>query len=259
MFFFFSGERCFLGGKTSFAQTLTRGGEAKVESRGSCFRRKKNRKRKAGLSFLFFFLLSIFSLSPSLFSLSPCSSPHKRDNAPSTRKKRKNINSKFSCFVACFCVSLFGKKKFPCFFVQKEDQRATEEEKEKPLSLLHFPRFLPLTVAILHLQAGDDVRARGRGRREIVVDLVVDDALRVVERVDRRDRGSHRRDERSLGLDVAADGRDLDADGLDVDSLGLDVSSDRTDVDEAGLLGGFWKKRGRGKKVSFFFSFEGRG
>ena len=87
----------------------------------------------------------------------------------------------------------------------------------------------------ISLQAGDDVGARGGRRREDVVDLVVDDALRVVERVDGRDGGADGRDERSLGLHVAADGRDLDADGLDVDALGLDVASDRADVDEAGL------------------------
>jgi len=158
--------------------------------------------------------------------------------------------------LACFCVSLFVKKSFFCFlFFFRESQRATEEKEKTakpPLFLLPFPRFFPLPAAAIEaslpaLQAADDVGARSRGGREVVVDRVPHDrALRVVERVDGRDRSADGRDERALGLDVAADGRDLDADGLDVDSLGLDVAADRADVDEAGLF------------FEFFFNSEKR-
>ena len=157
--------------------------------------------------------------------------------------------------LACSCVSLFVKKKkvsfvsfFFFFFPREDHQRATEEDKRKaaktaPFPPLRLPRFFPLPVAAVvvvllrHLQALDDGGARGRRGREVVVDGVPHDgALRVVQGVDRRDRGADGRDERSLGLDAAADGRDLDADGLDVGSLGLDVAADRADVDEAGLF-----------------------
>jgi len=164
--------------------------------------------------------------------------------------------------LACFCVSLFVKKRFLLFLVFfRESQRATDEKEKTakpPPYLLPFPRFFPLPTAaaieysLPALQAADDVGARGRGGREVVVDRVPHDrALRVVERVDGRDRGADGRDERALGLDVAADGRDLDADGLDVGSLGLDVAANRADVDEAGLFFEFFFLK-FGKEVSFF-------
>ena len=151
---------------------------------------------------------------------------------------------------------------FLVFF--RESQRATDEKEKTakpPPYLLPFPRFFPLPTAaaieysLPALQAADDVGARGRGGREVVVDRVPHDrALRVVERVDGRDRGADGRDERALGLDVAADGRDLDADGLDVGSLGLDVAANRADVDEAGLFFEFFFLK-FGKEVSFFSFF----
>ena len=163
----------------------------------------------------------------------------------------------------------FCKKKVSfvsCFF--RESQRATDEKEKTakpPPYLLPFPRFFPLPAAaaiedsLPALQAADDVGARGRGGREVVVDRVPHDrALRVVERVDGRDRGADGRDERALGLDVAADGRDLDADGLDVGSLGLDVAANRADVDEAGLFFEFFFLK-FGKEVSFSLLLSSRG
>ena len=129
-------------------------------------------------------------------------------------------------------------------FFFRESQRATEEKEKTakpPLFLLPFPRFFPLPAAAIEaslpaLQAADDVGARSRGGREVVVDRGPHDrALRVVERVDRRDGGADGRDERALGLHVAADGRHRDEEGRDLRSLGLDVTADGLHQDEHGL------------------------
>jgi hypothetical protein len=259
VFFVFFQGKVLRGRQNQFAPPSTRGrgGEQKTIRGSSYFRKKRKKIENEKRVFVsLFFRLFRFSSLPLALSFAP-SSTLEEPTRPPQEEKRKKHKLKVFC-LACFCVSLFVKKRFLLFLVFfRESQRATDEKEKTakpPPYLLPFPRFFPLPTAaaieysLPALQAADDVGARGRGGREVVVDRVPHDrALRVVERVDGRDRGADGRDERALGLDVAADGRDLDADGLDVGSLGLDVAADRADVDEAGLF------------FEFFFEIRKRG